>query len=103
MTNTVEFDQRGVFTYLFSSLDEIFRLRDWDNIVGHAVDQNLPCSSGEEFDGAASVVSVWILVRCSAYEPCNDAVSQPLLKGSPKVAHARKRNCAVETVLLNAV
>jgi hypothetical protein len=103
MTNAIEFDQSGVFAQLFSSLDEIFGLRDRDHVVGRSVDYDLSCSSGEEFDGAPSVVSVWILVRRSAHEPCNDPVSQPLLKGSPKVANARKRNCTAETVLLSPV
>jgi len=38
MANAVKFDQRGVFAYLFSSLDEIFGLRDRDYIVGCSVD-----------------------------------------------------------------
>jgi hypothetical protein len=38
MTNAVEFDQIGVFAQLFSSLDEIFGLRDRDDIVGCSMD-----------------------------------------------------------------
>jgi hypothetical protein len=38
MANTVEFDQRGVFAYLLSSLDEIFGLRDRDYVIGCSVD-----------------------------------------------------------------
>src|SRR6266581_8483855 len=103
MANAVEFDHGGVFTYLFSSLDEIFGLRHRDYAVSCSVDWDLSCSRGEEFDRATSVVSVWILICCSANEPCNDAVSQPLLKGSPKIANACKRNCTAETVLLSVV
>jgi len=46
MANTVEFDQGGGFAYLFSSLDEIFGLRDGDYVVGCSMDQDLSCSGG---------------------------------------------------------
>jgi hypothetical protein len=38
MANTVEFDQDGVFADLFSSLDELFGLRNRNGVVGCSVD-----------------------------------------------------------------
>src|SRR3989442_8190831 len=103
MADSVEFDQGRLFAQLFSSLDELFGLRDRDYTVGRSVDQYLSSSVGEKFDRAASVVSICMLVGSSAHELCNYAVSQPMLPRCAKVAHAGDRNRCADAVLLTAV
>src|SRR5712664_4805955 len=103
MPYSVEPEASRPFAQLFGSLDKLFRLRDRDDVVGCSVDQDLFRSIRKELDRAPGVESVRMLIGCSTHEPCNDAVSQPLFPGSPKIAHTCKRDRAPETILLSGV
>jgi len=76
MAYPVKFDQGRSVAQFLCSLDECFRLREWNGIVGRSMDQNLSRAGWKKFDWRACIVPIWMFFRCSTHEPRYDTMAE---------------------------